>query len=154
MLREGRAGAAALGALLVVLVAIVGSSHRVPAPAALSAAPLADAVRKLAVAAHVLRREDQSYAAIMRQRERLAGLAHPGEHLAVGRQELAMRPQGLHEVVSMLAAEVQAPGVCGKRQLIMEKLEALLKRLGARSVTVNATDHQYRTEAESALTVW
>ena len=143
--------------MLVVLVVIMGSSRRSPGPAAALSAPgpLTDTVRKLAVAARILRREDQSYAAILRQRERLAGLAHPGENLAVGRQELAMRPhEGLHEVVSMLAEEVQAPGVCSKRTLILEKLEALLKRLGARSVTVNATDHQYRTEAESALTVW
>jgi hypothetical protein len=44
--------------------------------------------------------------------------------------------------------------VCDKRALIIHKLEELLARLGARAVTLNDTDAQYRREAETALEVW
>jgi len=62
--------------------------------------------------------------------------------------------RGLRDVVTMLAAEVMAPGVCDKRALIMDKLEALLTRLGARATELSATDAQYQKEAETALHVW
>ena len=148
-------GAAALCTLLVV-TAHVGGSRSTELDAV--GLQLGDVVQKLQVVDRVLQSEDHSYAAILhlRQRSRLGAVNHPGEHL-VGedRQELAMEPHGgLHEMVQMLAAEVARPGVCAKRELIMSKLEALLKRLGGRAVTVNATDNQYRKSAESALTVW
>ena len=151
--RRLAAGAVTLCALLVV-AAQVGSREGEPRSTVL-AVDLRDVVDKLVLADHVLRREDLSYAAILRQRSRLRAVKHPGEPNLADSQELAMRPhEGLHEMVMMLAAEVQRPGVCAKRELIMEKLEALLKRLGARAVTVNATDNQYRTAAETSLTVW
>ena len=60
----------------------------------------------------------------------------------------------LRSVVMMLASEVKTPGVCDKKAKILEKLEALLKRLGGRARTVNATDETYEHEAQTALTVW
>lgn len=70
-------------------------------------------------------------------------------------QELAMKPSGgLHNMVMMLAAEVKQPGVCDKKEMIFEKLEALLDRLGGRAAIINATDAQEQKKAETALDVW
>ncbi len=73
----------------------------------------------------------------------------------MNRGGLAMHSvEGLHKVVAMLTEEVKAPGVCAKRALIMEKLEALLNRLGGRAAIENATDSRYHREAQSSLAVW
>ncbi len=68
-------------------------------------------------------------------------------------ESLAMRI-GLHDVVTRLAEEIRAPGVCKKKTMIIVKLEALLERLGGRAATVNSTNALYRKEAEKAMTVW
>jgi len=67
---------------------------------------------------------------------------------------LPVEDRGMRGLVTMLAGEAKAPGVCDKRALIIHKLEELLARLGARAVTLNDTDAQYRREAETALEVW
>ena len=73
----------------------------------------------------------------------------------MNRGGLAMHSvEGLHKVVAMLTEEVKAPGVCAKRALIMEKLEALLNRLGGRAAIENATDSRYHKEAQSSLAFW
>jgi len=87
-------------------------------------------------------------------REQGVHLAHvPG---GLVKQQLAIKPRhvGLHKVVMMLVEEVRTPGVCEKKPLIMEKLLALMKRLGGRAATVNATDAKYQKEAQTALNVW
>ena len=68
-------------------------------------------------------------------------------------ESLAMRI-GLHNVVTRLAEEIKAPGVCEKRTTIIVKLEALLERFAGRAATVNSTNSLYRKEAEKAMAVW
>ena len=68
-------------------------------------------------------------------------------------ESLAMKIR-LQELVSALVEEVKTPGVCEKRTMIIDKLEALLKRLGGRAATVNSKDALYRKKAEDAMAVW
>lgn len=49
---------------------------------------------------------------------------------------LPVEDRGMRGLVTMLADEAKAPGVCDKRVLIIHKLEELLARLGARAVTL------------------
>jgi hypothetical protein len=68
-------------------------------------------------------------------------------------ESLAMKIR-LQDLVTALVEEVKTPGVCEKRTMIIEKLEALLKRIGGRAATVNSTNALYRQKAEKAMAVW